>query len=176
MCYEKDIPAEQQAQKEKTRVPSSDADSQRSQNSEFATKKRTQDPLGLVDRGLHQKRRLRKRADFQRIYRNGIRVVGRFVVVFAESGPAAKNRLGITASRKIGSAVVRNRCKRRIREVFRLNRSGLPHGNIDVVMNARRGCAEVSWHEFRRDYVGCLKRLNQILAEKSQRGTTGTKR
>ena len=176
MCYEKDIPAEQQAQKEKTRVPSSDANSQRSQDSQFATEKRTQDPVGVVDQGLPQGCRLRKRADFQRIYRNGIRVVGRFVVVFAENGPGAENRLGITASRKIGSAVVRNRCKRRIREVFRLNRSWLPHGNIGVVMNARRGCAEVSWHEFRRDYAQCLKRLNQILAEKNNRGTTGTKR
>lgn len=176
MCYEKDIPAEQQAQKEKTRVPSSDEDSQRSQDSQFATKKRAQEPFGLVSRGLPQARRLRKRADFQRIYRNGIRVVGRYVVVFAENGPAAEERLGITASRKIGSAVVRNRCKRRIREVFRLNRNLLPHGNIDFVMNARRGCAEVSWHEFRHDYVRCLKRLNQILAEKNSRGTTGTKR
>lgn len=176
MCYEKDIPAEQQAQKEKTRVPSSDADSQRSQNSRFATEKRTQDPLGLIGRGLPQSRRLRKRTDFQRIYRNGIRVVGRYLVVFAESGPAAKNRLGITASRKIGCAVVRNRCKRRIREVFRLNRSRLPHGNIDVVMNARRGCAEVPWQEIWRDYARCLERLNQILVEKNKHETTGTKR
>ncbi|MEN8163714.1 MAG: ribonuclease P protein component [Acidobacteriota bacterium] len=120
-------------------------------------------------------RRLRKRADYQRIYRNGIRVVGRFVVVFADVGPLAKNRLGITASRKIGPAVIRNRCKRRIRELFRLNRGRLPDGNIDVVVNARRGCAEVPWQEVWRDYGRCLARLKQILEEKTQGETTGTK-
>ena len=176
MYYEEDISAEQQAQKEKTRVPASYADAQRAQDSEFATEKRTQDDLGLRGRGLPRTRRLRKRADYQRIYRNGIRVVGRFVVLFADVGSLAKNRLGITASRKIGSAVIRNRCKRRIRELFRLNRSRLPHGNIDVVMNARRGCAEVSWQEVQRDYARCLARLKQILEEKPQGEPTGTKR
>ena len=176
MYHEKNIPAEQQAQEEKTRVPASDADSQRSQDSQFATKKRAQDTLGLRGRGLPQTQRLRKRADFQRIYRNGIRIVGRFVVLFVETGPLAKGRLGITASRKMGSAVTRNRCKRRIRELFRVNRSLLPVDKIDMVVNARRGCAEVSWQEVLRDYTGSLGRLHRILEEKDQGEPIATKR
>ena len=166
MCYEEDIPAEQQAKKEKTRFSHSDADPQRSQDPQFATEEGTQDSLGLTGRGLPRTRRLRKRADFQRIYRNGIRVVGRFVVVFAVVGPTAKNRLGITASRKIGPAVTRNRCKRRIRELYRCNRGRLPIGDIDVVVNARRGCAEVSWHEIWRDYARCLASLKKEIEQR----------
>ncbi len=176
MYHEKDIPAEQQAQEEKTRVPTSDEDPQRSQNSQGATEKRTQDHLGLSGRGLSQTRRLRKRADFQRIYRNGIRVVGLFVVLFVEIGPLAQRRLGITASRKIGPAVTRNRCKRRIRELFRLNSGLLFGGGFDMVVNARRGCADASWQELLRDYTRCLSRLHWILEEKDQGEPTATKR
>ncbi len=176
MCYEEDIPAEQQAKKEKTWIPSSDADPQRSQDPMLATEKRTQDALGLMGRGLPRMRRLRKRADFQKIYRIGVRVVGRFVVLFAVSGPEAKNRLGITASRKIGSAVTRNRCKRRIRELYRQNRNQLPNGDLDVVVNARRGCAEVPWHEIRRDYARCLARLKKEIEQRPQGEPARTKR
>jgi len=176
MCYEEDIPAEQPATKEKTWIPASDADPQRSQDPGCAAEKRTQDPLGLMGRGLPRTRRLRKRADFQNIYRIGVRVVGRFIVVFAVTGPEAKNRLGITASRKIGSAVTRNRCKRRIRELYRQNRSQLPNGDIDVVVNARRGCAEVPWHKIMRDYARCLARLRNEIEQRPQGDPAGTKR
>jgi ribonuclease P protein component len=176
MCYEEDIPAEQPAKKEKTWFPASDANPQRSQDPGLATEKRTQDPLGLMGRGLPRTRRLRKRADFQKIYRNGIQVVGRFVVLFAVSGPEAKNRLGITASRKIGSAVTRNRCKRRIRELYRQNRSLLPNCDIDIVVNVRRGCAEVPWHEIMRDYARSLARLNKEIEQRTPGNTARTKR
>ncbi len=176
MCYEEDIPAEQQAKKEKTWIPASDADSQWSQDRGFATEKGTQDSLGLMGRGLPRTGRLRKRADFQRIYRSGIRVVGRFVVLFAVVGPGAENRMGITASRKIGSAVIRNRCKRRIRELYRQNRSRLPIVDIDLVVNARRGCGEIPWHEIWRDYARCLARLNIEIENKNQGGPANTKR
>lgn len=176
MRYEENIPAEQQAKKEKARLSHSNADAQRPQDRRFATEEGTQDALGLIGRGLPRTRRVRKRADFQRIYRNGIRVVGRFVVVFAVVGPTEENRLGVTASRKIGPAVTRNRCKRRIRELFRLNRSRLPLGISDVVVNARRGCAEAPWQEIWRDYSQCLARLNQSIEGNGRDIRTGTKR
>lgn len=176
MRYEEDIPAEQQATKEKTWIPASDEDSQRAQDPMRTAEKGTQDPLGLKGRGLPRTQRLRKRADFQKIYRIGVRVVGRFVVLFAVSGPEAKNRLGITASRKIGPAVTRNRCKRRIRELYRQNRSQLPAGDIDVVVNARRGCAEVPWQEIRRDYARCLARLKIEIEHRPRGEVAKTKR
>ncbi|MGV8041758.1 MAG: ribonuclease P protein component [Thermoanaerobaculaceae bacterium] len=66
--------------------------------------------------------------------------------------------MGITATRKIGSAVVRNRARRRIRELFRRQpATALFTG--DVVVNVRRACAEVRWSELEQDFTQCLDRL-----------------
>lgn len=63
---------------------------------------------------------------------------------------AGQRRLGVTASRKVGGAVVRNRVKRRIREVFRLHRELLPDAS-DVVVIARPGAGELSWTVLERE-------------------------
>jgi ribonuclease P protein component len=57
------------------------------------------------------------------------------------SGPV--RRIGITASRKVGGAVVRNRVKRGVREWFRRSRQALP-ADVDVVVIARPGAGELS--------------------------------
>lgn len=102
--------------------------------------------------------RLRKRSEFQLVYSRGVRVPGRFLVMFGLAQAGGPCRLGITATRKIGSAVVRNRARRRIRELFRRQpATALFTG--DVVVNVRRACAEVRWSELEQDFTQCLDRL-----------------
>lgn len=85
--------------------------------------------------------RVRKRVEFREVQANGRRVLtSHFVLlVYARSGGShgGVTRLGITASRKVGSAVVRNRMKRLIREAFRATRQ-LWEEDIDVVVIVRR--------------------------------------
>lgn len=86
---------------------------------------------------------VRKRAEFERIQRGGERVqTARFVLILARS-PASDGptRLGITASRKVGGAVVRNRAKRLVRAAFRQTHELFAPG-IDVVVIVRRSLAE----------------------------------
>jgi len=72
-------------------------------------------------------------------------------------------RLGVTASRRVGNAVVRARCKRRMRELFRTEDRPFAGHDVDVVLNARRGCAAVPWpalvHEYRRHVMNLTDRL-----------------
>jgi ribonuclease P protein component len=63
--------------------------------------------------------RIRRRADFQQVYKHGIRLGGRYSTVFMLANTLNVGRLGIAATRKLGGAVQRNRAKRLIREVFR---------------------------------------------------------
>lgn len=116
---------------------------------------------------LPRSERLRRRVEFQRAYEHGIRASGRFMVVFAwtraEGGPTGR-RLGVTASRRIGNAVVRARAKRRLRELYRLDPEGFAGRDVDVVINARRGCGDAPWGELQRDYRRCVERLTERLA------------
>ncbi len=66
-----------------------------------------------------------------------------------ESGPT---RLGVTVSRKVGSAVIRNRIKRLIREAFRLQRHRLPQ-TLDLVVVAKRAAREATYAELERELV-----------------------
>ena len=100
--------------------------------------------------------RLRSRRDFQRVGSEGERRSTRhFIVLMAPTrSTETRSRLGITASRRVGNAVVRSRLKRGIREWFRLGRSSLPAG-VDVVVIARRGASELSGREV-ADELGSL--------------------
>ena len=88
--------------------------------------------------GRPRARRLRKRAEFVRVQSAGARVSApRLLFLLMPGEPGAASRLGITASRKVGGAVVRNRAKRLIREAFRLHPELTPPG-VDLVVIVRR--------------------------------------
>jgi len=70
-----------------------------------------------------------------------------FVVVVARRPAPGSPRLGITASRRVGGAVERNRVKRRIREWFRRERRAW-RGPLDVLVIARRPAVELEFGEF----------------------------
>lgn len=85
--------------------------------------------------------RLHRSAEFLRLQRNGVRFQSPHFVVYAsrlEHEPE-RSRLGVTVSRRIGNSVLRNRVKRRVREIFRKGlRASLPVGTSLVVI-ARGG-------------------------------------
>ena len=67
---------------------------------------------------MKREQRLRKNKDFQALYRNGLRVRLQGLVLYCRPSVSEIYRMGIVASRKTGSAVVRNRFKRRMRSFF----------------------------------------------------------
>lgn len=93
-----------------------------------------------ADRGFPRTARLTRPADFTRVYgRRQSAASGQLVVYALPNGlPDGRVRLGLSVSRRIGSAVVRNRWKRRLREAFRLMRPDLPRG-LDVIIVVRAG-------------------------------------
>ena len=96
-------------------------------------------------------KRLRRKRDFERAYREGKRLVNPFFVAFALETTEGLVRAGVVASRKVGGAVVRNRAKRLLREVFRKER---PRAGVsaDLVLVARGALAEASYHEVEASY------------------------
>lgn len=92
----------------------------------------------MVDERFPPDRRIRSAADFRQIYRRGRSIADRRLVVYGLPAEAGRLRLGLSVSRKVGSAVARNRWKRLLREAFRLSRHELPKG-LDLVVIVRGG-------------------------------------
>ena len=133
---------------EKTRISCANGDQKRSRRFETPPRQRTQSINGqtLLTQRLPKSERLRKPAEFRRVYEKGRRFDGRFVTVFILPSETEFQRVGITASKKISTkAHDRNRCKRLLRETFRLSKADLAQIEIkfDWVLNARRSLLQV---------------------------------
>ena len=86
--------------------------------------------------------RLLRRSDFVRVQGKGRRVhTQHFVILLV---PNAGQRLGVTVGRRVGGATQRNRVKRLVREVFRLNRELFPP-DCDIVLVARPGAERLDY-------------------------------
>ena len=102
---------------------------------------------------MDKKHRLTRSADFQRVYRQGKSVAGRHAVLYyferVSENEDDVSRLGVSVSKKVGGAVVRNKVKRVLKEIFReLQARTAP--NYDYVIIARHGLPdflEKSRHE-----------------------------
>ncbi len=113
--------------------------------------------------------RVTRRRDFIRAYEEGRKFFSRHAVIFAISNELGGPRLGITTTKKLGKAHVRNRLKRRVREIFRRERAllGLESLPIDFVVNVKRSAVGAPFEEFRLDLVRTLRRASKILADES---------
>jgi ribonuclease P protein component len=95
-----------------------------------------------TDESFPKGARIRKRAEYLEIQRSGAAVHSRlFVGIVRRAEGFAATRLGITTTKKLGTAVVRNRIRRLIREAFRRNRDALPPG-MDIIVVARRASVD----------------------------------
>lgn len=93
--------------------------------------------------------RIRRRAEFQKIYAEGTRIRGRYLTLFVLAGQQSHGRLGIAATKRLGNAVERNRAKRLIREVFRLNKIA---PGFDVVVVPKRELLDASLIALEAEY------------------------
>jgi ribonuclease P protein component len=108
-------------------------------------------------------RRVRRRAEFQRVFDAGRRVQGKYFTLLVAPNDASGVRLGIVASRKLGGAVRRNRAKRLIREVFRQSQPLPGRQDVDVVVIPRRELFDAAYSSLESDFQAAYRRCSARL-------------
>ncbi len=106
---------------------------------------------------FQRKLRIVRGSDFRSMYSEGRRIQTQWFVLFSRQNGLGHHRLGITVSRKVGNAVVRNRVKRLFREVFRRSHAEIPE-SFDFVVNARQGCAGAAYGVLRESFLAAARR------------------
>jgi len=109
---------------------------------------------------LRRADRIRRRYEYRRIQAGGARVHTRHFLILIEHGRDSARRLGVTVTKKVGSAVGRNHVKRRVKEVFRQHRALFPSSS-DVVVIAKRGAVELSY----QDILGQFSRARRAMVK-----------
>jgi len=110
-----------------------------------------------VDLSFPKSLRLRKRQEFQKVYAKGRKRYTKLFTIHVLENGLGHPRLGITVTKKVGKAHVRNRWKRLIREAFRLNRHRLPPW--DIVVTVKRGVEPPGLREVEEDLLNGIKGL-----------------
>jgi len=112
---------------------------------------------------------LTRNHEFKRLYNKGKTAASKCVVVYCIRNGKAENRLGITVSTKLGGAVQRNRIRRRLKEIYRLN-EGFLHTGYNIVLVARMRSRYAGWRELEASVLSLFSKL-ELLVERG--GTDG---
>lgn len=101
--------------------------------------------------------------DFQRIARQGKRWKGpAFIMQILQTAEESSFRLGLTASRKVGNAVIRNRAKRRLRETVRLYLQTKTLAGFDMVLIAKTAAASHDFALMQKDFEAGMRALKVL--------------
>ena len=87
-----------------------------------------------------------------------------YLVLYAKRNRTQQNRVGVTVSKKLGHAVVRNRVRRRLREVYRLNEARFAPG-WDIVVVARSRCIKADFAKLTQAYLSLAEKAGILLPE-----------
>lgn len=145
--YETHVPTQQTQKKKKIWLSSPNEDSgwQKSHSSSSPIR-----PKSSCRLKFSKRHKLRKRSEFQKIFKQGKRVPGRYMCV--DVLVSTTTRIGITTPSKFGSAPERNRFKRLIREAFRLNQHLIPSG-LEWNICPRQLVKKASFHQVQEEFL-----------------------
>lgn len=114
---------------------------------------------------------LRSGADFERVYNRKCRGSDQHLLIFGDWNGLSETRIGLSVSRKLGNAVVRNRLKRMLREAFRHGQYDLPAG-LDLILIPKAG-SQSTVDDYRQSLVRSARYVARKLTSAGFPGGTG---
>ncbi|MGM9571193.1 MAG: ribonuclease P protein component [bacterium] len=105
--------------------------------------------------------RLKKNKEFKRVYNYGKSWANKYLVLYRLEQKNNQLKVGFSVSKKIGNAVVRNKLKRQMREIFRLNKDKIKNKNASFVFIARQRVKEANYNEIEKSALDLLRRADK---------------
>ena len=112
---------------------------------------------------------------FRRLYHKGKSAANKYLVLYCRRNGSGENRVGLTVSAKLGHAVVRNRVRRRLREIYRLHEGQFQPG-WDLVVVARSRAVDAPYKKLEKAYLSLAESLGILRKEElsHETGAAGT--
>ena len=107
---------------------------------------------------------LKMNYEFRRLYAKGKSAVSPYMAVYFRKNRENTNKLGLTVSTKLGNAVTRNRTRRRLKEIYRLNEDKIALGH-DIVVVARVRCKHAEFAALQADFLRLLQKLGLLIGD-----------
>lgn len=111
---------------------------------------------------------LKKNKDFQLVYRKGTSFANRYLVMYVLENQLNKNRVGISASKKVGNSVVRHHLARLLRESYRLNEEKFKCG-YDIVIVVRVNGKDQGFHSMESALLHLGKLTKTLRSEENEK-------
>jgi ribonuclease P protein component len=127
----------------------------------------TPEPISPSRLGFPKSLRLRSKREFDDVYALRCKAADGVLLLFARPNGLPQSRIGLSVSRKVGPAVVRNRVKRLLREAFRLSQSDFPRG-LDLVA-IPLGADKASLDAYRQSLGRLSRKLQRRLPATAER-------
>lgn len=101
---------------------------------------------------MEKKFRIRKNVEFKKVYKHGKNYWNRNLILYVKKNDKKVTRVGYTITKKIGNAVTRNRLRRMMKEVYRLNFHNIKEG-YDLVFIAKKKLVGISYKELESSMI-----------------------
>lgn len=118
---------------------------------------------------LPRKRIIKRRSDFQRVYRVGRSYANRYFVLYVFPAANVRGRVGFAAGKKLGCAVVRNRVKRLLRESYRLHQE-LLRDDVALLLVGRKAMVETKCQAVEKAFLKVGKKAGIFAAPVPEKG------
>jgi len=110
---------------------------------------------------MEKRYKLRKNMEFKKVYSGGKNFWNRNLILYIRKNKLEESRFGVTITKKIGNAVVRNKIKRRIKEIYRLNMYRIKDG-YDLIFIPKKNVVDISYKELESALIHILKLSNML--------------
>ena len=105
---------------------------------------------------IKKENRLKKRKHFSYIFKNGSRISSKHITINYIKTKYKNHKIGFSVSKKIGNAVIRNKVKRRLKEIIRIEQHKI-NKNFNYIIVAREGIENIAYETTKKELINLLK-------------------